>query len=103
MGVKTGEAIWEAKIKCPDLITVPPNYEDYLRYSLWARDLLLLYTNQVEPLVWMKLLDVTGSKKILGQPNEIAQAIRMRMKKELGITVSIGVSFNKIFAKIGSI
>lgn len=103
LGIKTGETIWEAKLKCPDLITVPPQYDQYLKHSLMAREIYYSYTNQVEPFgldeAW---LDVTYSKKLFGNPDEIAEDIRKRMKKELGISVSIGVSFNKIFAKLGS-
>lgn len=103
MGVKTGEAIWEAKIKCPNLITVPPHYEEYLKHSLMAREIYYSYTNQVEPFgldeAW---LDVSGSKRLKGTSLEIANEIRNRMKNEVGVTVSIGVSFNKVFAKLGS-
>lgn len=101
MGVKTGEAIWEAKIKCPNLITVPPHYEEYLKHSLMAREIYYSYTNQVEPFgldeAW---LDVSGSKRLKGTSLEIANEIRNRMKNEVGVTVSIGVSFNKVFAKL---
>lgn len=103
MGVITGEAIWEAKLKCPDLIMVPPHYEEYLKHSLMAREIYYSYTNQVESFgldeAW---LDVTGSVKLFGSVENIAEEIRQRMKDELGITVSIGVSFNKVFAKLGS-
>lgn len=103
LGVKTGEAIWEAQLKCPDLLIVPPNYDEYLKYSRWARDIYYDYSNQVEPYgideCW---LDVSGSIHLFGKGKDIAEEIRSRIKKELGITVSIGVSFNKIFAKLGS-
>ncbi|RBP42846.1 DNA polymerase Y family protein [Garciella nitratireducens] len=103
LGVKTGEAIWEAKLKCPDLLIVPPNYDEYLKHSRWARDIYYDYSNQVEPYgideCW---LDVSGSIHLFGKGRDIAEEIRNRIKKELGITVSIGVSFNKIFAKLGS-
>lgn len=101
-GIKTGEALWEARQKCSDVVVVPPNYPLYLRFSKLARDIYYQYTDQVEPFgldeCW---LDVTGSG-ILGAGVEIAESIRSRIKSELGITVSIGVSFNKIFAKLGS-
>lgn len=103
LGVKTGEAIWEAQLKCPDLLIVPPNYDEYLKHSRWARDIYYDYSNQVEPYgideCW---LDVSGSIHLFGKGRDIAEEIRNRIKKELGITVSIGVSFNKIFAKLGS-
>ena len=103
LGVKTGEAIWQAQLKCPDLLIVPPNYDEYLKHSRWARDIYYDYSNQVEPYgideCW---LDVSGSIHLFGKGRDIAEEIRSRIKKELGITVSIGVSFNKIFAKLGS-
>lgn len=103
MGVKTGEAIWQAKLKCPNLILVPPNYEKYLEFSRKARKIYYSYTNRVEPFgldeCW---LDVTESFKLFGDGRTIADDIRKRMKEELGITVSVGVSFNKVFAKLGS-
>jgi len=103
LGVKTGEAIWEAQLKCPNLLIVPPNYDEYLKHSKWARDIYYDYSNQVEPYgideCW---LDVSGSLHLFGKGRDIAEEIRSRIKKELGITVSIGVSFNKIFAKLGS-
>lgn len=101
-GVKTGEALWQAKQKCPDLVIVPPHYQLYLRFSRMARAIYAEYTDLIEPFgldeAW---IDVTGSG-ILGDAVEIAETIRKRVKFELGITVSIGVSFNKIFAKLGS-
>ena len=103
MGVKTGEAIWQAKIKCPNLILVPPHYEKYLEFSRKARKIYYSYTNRVEPFgldeCW---LDVSESLKLFGSGEEIANEIRQRMRNELGITVSVGVSFNKVFAKLGS-
>lgn len=102
-GVKTGMANWEARACCPELITVPPQYDQYLKYSRLARGIYERYTDLVEPFgmdeCW---LDVTGSQKIFGSPMEIAEQIRSSIKEELGLTVSIGVSFNKIFAKLGS-
>ena len=101
-GVKTGEALWQAKQKCPDLVIVPPHYQLYLRFSRMARAIYAEYTDRIEPFgldeAW---IDVTGSG-VFGDAVEIAETIRNRVKFELGITVSIGVSFNKIFAKLGS-
>lgn len=99
--IKTGEAIWQAKQKCPDLITVPPHFDLYKRFSKMARRIYSEYTDKIEPFgldeAW---LDVTDNKNMNGK--EIALEINRRIKQELGITVSIGVSFNKIFAKFGS-
>lgn len=101
-GVKTGEALWQARQKCPGIVFVPPNFDRYLRFSRMARDIYYDYTNQIEPFgideAW---LDVTGNT-MFGSAGEIAQDIRNRIKAELGVTVSIGVSWNKIFAKLGS-
>lgn len=102
-GVKTGDSLYEAKMKCPNLVAVRPHYDEYLKFSRRAHQIYYSYTNQVEPFgldeCW---LDVTGSKTLFGSGEEIAYKIKERIKKELGITVSIGVSFNKIFAKLGS-
>ncbi len=102
-GVKTAEAIWQAKQKCHDLITLPPNYEKYEQFSLNARKIYAKYTDKIEPFgideCW---LDVTGSTMLFGSGEEIAHKIRREIKKTLGITVSVGVSFNKVFAKLGS-
>ena len=103
MGVKTGEPIWQAMSKCPDLTIVPPHYEEYLRHSKMARTLYYEYTNQVEPFGLDECyLDVTGSVHLFGSGEEIAEEIRKRMKEEIGISVSVGVSFCKIFAKLAS-
>ena len=102
-GVTTGEAIWQAKQKCPSLIIVPPDFKRYQHFSLMVRKIYERYTDLVEPFgideCW---LDVTGSRRLFGSGREIAEEIRARVKDELGLTVSIGVSFNKIFAKLGS-
>jgi DNA polymerase-4 len=102
LGIKTGEVIWQAKQKCPNLLIVPPHYEEYLKYSRLAQQIYYSYSNQVESFgldeCW---IDVSGSE-LFGDGKTIADDIRSRMKKELGITVSIGVSFNKVFAKLGS-
>ncbi len=103
-GVKTGCAIWEAKRVCPDLIVVPPDYAAYKRYSRLARLIYYDYTDLVEPFgldeAWV---DLTGSLGLFGGDGmKIAHEISARIKSELGLTVSIGVSFNKVFAKLGS-
>src|SRR5699024_6103310 len=102
-GIKTGEPIWQAKNKCPNLVIVPPQYDQYLIHSRMARKIYYDYTNQVEPFGLDEcFLDVTGCIHLFGSGEKIALDIKERIKKELGITVSIGVSFNKIFAKLGS-
>ncbi|MBQ8203038.1 MAG: DNA polymerase IV [Clostridia bacterium] len=102
-GVRTAEAIWEAKAKCPELVTLPPDYKKYNEYSLKARKIYERYTDLIEPFgideCW---LDVTGSVRVFGSGEEIAHRIRREIKSELGITISVGVSFNKVFAKLGS-
>lgn len=102
-GVQTGEAIWQARQKCPDLITVPPRFDEYMKYSAMARKIYMDYTDLIEPFgideCW---LDVTASRLLFGDGEQIAQEIRRRMKDEVGLTISVGVSFNKIFAKLGS-
>lgn len=103
MGVKTGMPIWEAKQHCRDLIIVPASYGKYQKYSGYVREVFNDYTDQVESFgldeAW---LDITGSVGLFGSPVKIAKQISVRIKRELGITVSIGVSFNKITAKLGS-
>jgi len=101
-GVKVGQALWQARQLCPELIIVPPDHDKYLRFSNNFRNILLDYSPQVEPFgideAWV---DVTQS--MYGRSGgEIADEIRERVKFELGITVSVGVAWNKIFAKLGS-
>lgn len=102
-GIKTGDSIFEAKKKCPNLITVKPNFPQYLRYSSEAKKIYREYTDLVESFgideCW---LDVTQSLQLFGSAEKIANEIRNRIYEELGVTASIGVSFNKIFAKLGS-
>lgn len=102
-GVKTGEAIWEARQKCKDLILVPPHFELYSAYSKAVRDIYCDYTDRVESFgmdeCW---LDVTGSRRLFGTGEQIAYEIKERVKRETGLTISVGVSWNKIFAKLGS-
>ena len=102
-GIKTGMVNWEAKQLCPNLIFVKPQYEQYLKYSALARAIYQRYTDQVEPYGMDEcFLDVTGNRRLHGDGMQIAEQIRQTMKDELGLTVSIGVSFNKTFAKLGS-
>ena len=103
MGVQTAEPIWQAKRKCPNLQLVPPHRERYLQYSRMAQEIYYRFTDQVEAFsldeCW---LDVYGSERLFGDGEQIAQQIRQAVKEELGLTVSIGVSYNKVFAKLGS-
>ncbi|MDD6213163.1 MAG: DNA polymerase IV [Clostridiales bacterium] len=102
-GVKTGMALWQAKQLCPEIAFLPPRMDLYLRFSGMAREIYSEYTNQIEPYgideAW---LDVTDSSIIKGDGIGIAGDISKRIRYELGITVSIGVSWNKIYAKLGS-
>ncbi len=102
-GVATAEAIWQARNKCPDLITVSPHFDRYMEFSRKAKAVYSRYTDLIEPFgmdeCW---LDVTGSRRLFGDGRTIAEDIRRRMKAEVGISVSVGVSFNKTFAKLGS-
>jgi len=101
--ITTGEAIWQAKQKCPNLVVVNPNYSLYLRFSREAREIYSRYSNLIESFgideAWV---DVSESTRIYGSGEKIANEIRETIKNELGVTVSVGVSFNKIFAKLGS-
>lgn len=102
-GVQTGEALWQAKQKCPNLLIVPPHYEEYLKHSRLAHSIYAEYTDLIEPYgmdeVWM---DITGSTKLFGGGEKVANELRERVKFELGLTISVGVSFCKVFAKLGS-
>ncbi|MDD6186500.1 MAG: DNA polymerase IV [Oscillospiraceae bacterium] len=102
--VQTAETIWQAKKKCPDLILLPPHHEQYAKYSKIINGIYTEYTDLVEPFgIDESWLDVSSSYMMFARtPFEFAQIIRKRVKEETGLTVSIGVSFNKIFAKLGS-
>ena len=102
-GVKTGMAIWQAKQVCPDLVVLPADMGEYIRISRMAREIYERYTDQIEPFgLDESWLDVTGSTELFGSAMDIAREISDRIKFELGITASIGVSDNKITAKLGS-
>ena len=102
-GIVTAETLWQARKKCPDLQTVPPHHKKYQHYSRLINEIYLQYTDMVEPFsVDESWLDVTASQKLFGNGKQIADKIRHQVKKELGLTLSAGVSFNKIFAKMGS-
>lgn len=102
-GVVTAETIQSAKRKCPELVTIPPHHDKYREYSHMLNSIYLEYTDLVEPFsVDESWLDVTASEMLLGDAKIIADNIRERVYRELGLTLSAGVSFNKIFAKMGS-
>lgn len=103
-GVKTGDVIWEAKQKCPQLTIVPPHMDQYLKFSKLVRSIYLRYSPEVESFgIDESWIELTGSPLLNTMtPVEIANQIRETVKAETGLTVSIGVSFNKIFAKLGS-
>ena len=100
-GVKTGDTIWQALQKCPNLVSVPPQFDLYMKYSKMVFNEYTNYTSKVEAFgpdeCW---LDVTGSLKIFGSGVKIADDIRRAVKEKTGLTLSVGVSFNKIFAKL---
>ena len=102
-GVITGEPLWQARKKCPELIIIEPHFEEYIKYSRLAHDIYARYTDKIEPMgldeVWC---DITGSILAFGSKERICEEMRTAFKEELGVTVSIGISFNKIFAKLGS-
>ena len=102
-GVKTGDIIFKAKEKCPDLICVRPHHDVYEKYSKQIRAIYEEYTDRVEPFgideCW---LDITDTVKFFGTPLSVANELRKRIKDEIGVTISVGISFSKIFAKLGS-
>lgn len=102
-GIVTAETLWQARKKCPQLQVVPPHHDKYRHYSKLINDIYLRFTDMVEPFsVDESWLDVTASRQLFGTGPEIADQIRTTVKEELGLTLSAGVSFNKIFAKMGS-
>ena len=102
-GVKTGMALWEARQVCPEITFVPPRMDLYLRFSRLAREIYSEYSDLIEPFgIDESWIDVSACASYKGSGPVIAEEIRQRVKEELGITVSIGVSWNKIFAKFGS-
>lgn len=102
-GVQTAETIWQARQKCPGLVLLPPHHEKYSAMSRKVNAIYLEYTDQVEPFsVDESWLDVTGSRQLFGDGVTIADTLRRRIREELGITISVGVSDNKTWAKMGS-
>ncbi len=102
-GVQTAETIWQAKRKCPKLVLASPHHEEYRKYSQRINAIYQRYTDLVEPFgIDESWLDVTGSEKLFGSGKQIADELRETVKREIGLTISAGVSFNKVFAKLGS-
>ena len=103
-GVKTAETIWQAKKKCPNLVLLPSHHDLYRDYSRRVNAIYEQYTDLVEPFgIDESWLDITGTAHLFGgDPHAIADSIRQRIRDELGLTLSVGVSFNKVFAKLGS-
>ncbi len=103
LGITTGEPLWQARQKCPNLIIMPPEFKRYTYFSGEVRRIYERYTDLIEPFgideCW---LDVTGSRRLFGDGTTIANRLREEVKNELDLTISVGVSFNKIFAKLGS-
>ncbi len=101
--IKTAETVFSAKKKCPTLVIATPHYDEYVKFSKAVNRIYAKYTDIIEPFgIDESWLDVTASVKLFGSGVEIAEMIRREVKETLGITVSIGVSFNKVFAKLGS-
>lgn len=101
--IQTAETIWQARKKCPDLVIVPPHHDLYYKYSNQVMDIYKRYTDYVESFgldeAW---LDVTESRRLFGSGKKIADELRAVVKEETGLTISAGVSFCKVFAKLGS-
>ena len=102
-GIVTAETVSQARRKCPGLILLPPHHDKYRHYSRLINAVYYQYTDMVEPFsIDESWLDVTASVKLFGSGRDIADRIRERVRSELGLTLSAGVSYNKIFAKMGS-
>lgn len=103
LGVKTGDTIIEARRKCSNLIVVRPDFDTYYEYSEKVKSIYSRYTDLIEPFgmdeCW---LDVSSSEQLFGDGFNIAEEIRNSVRQETGLTISVGVSFNKVFAKLGS-
>lgn len=102
-GVQTGETLWSARQKCPDIVFVPPHFDEYVKYSKQVFEIYTTYTDRVESFgideCW---LDVTGTERLFGTGEQIANELREKVKQITGLTISVGVSFTKTLAKLGS-
>lgn len=102
-GIKTAETIWQAKRKCPQLLLAPAHHDQYALFSKRINEIYQRYTDLVEPFsIDESWLDVTGSRELFGDGPKIADELRKVVREETGVTISVGVSFNKVFAKLGS-
>ena len=102
-GIKTAETIYQAQRKCPNLTLVPSHHKEYSEYSKTVNKIYERFTDLIEPFgIDESWLDVTGSLHLFGTPRELADKIRNTVREETSLTVSVGVSFNKVFAKLGS-
>lgn len=102
-GIKTAETVYSARKKCPSLVIAHPHYDEYTKYSRMVNSIYARYTDMIEPFgIDESWLDVTASRKLFGSGFDIAERIRREVREEIGITISVGVSFNKVFAKLGS-
>ena len=103
-GIQTAETVWQAKKKCPGLVLLPPHHDLYKMWSVRVNDIYERFTDLIEPFgIDESWLDVTGSLHLFGGDAEkLADKIRKTVKNETGLTISVGVSFNKVFAKLGS-
>lgn len=102
--IQTAETVWQARRKCPELVLLPPHHQKYREYSRKINEIYNQYTDLVEPFsIDESWLDVTGTLHLFGKDGKgIADELRQRLKQELGLSISVGVSFNKVFAKLGS-
>ena len=101
-GVRTGMALWEARRACPELVVLPPRFDRYIHFTREVQKIYADYTDRREPFgLDESWLDLTGCVAVR-DGESAAQEIRRRVKRELGLTVSVGVSWNKVFAKLGS-
>ncbi len=101
--IVTAETVYSARKKCPHLVIAKPHYDEYSAFSKRVNEIYARYTDMIEPFgIDESWLDVTASQKLFGSGYEIAEKIRRQVREETGLTVSIGVSFNKVFAKLGS-
>ena len=102
-GIKTAETVYSALKKCPDLLLVDSHFYEYKRYSEMVKEIYGRYTEKIEECSIDECsLDMTESVALFGNGETIAERIRKEVKEELGVTVSVGVSFNKVFAKLAS-
>ena len=103
-GIQTAETVWQAKKKCPGLVLLPPHHDLYKMWSVRVNDIYERFTDLIEPFgIDESWLDVTNSLHLFGgDARALADTLRGRIKREFGLTISVGVSFNKVFAKLGS-